>query len=415
MAEIAAAAAPVARSGLVASLMRLFKMAWTKQTLWPPTRRTFPLYLGSWVALFSVIYFGYMKVANSKEDEWEKKRKREYAAASIANLLKYEQLRLQEAEEAKKEEAEEKKEKSEEKKESGSPPITPPAQAGEEADAAAAAASAQAGKDGAAPAAAEGDAEAATDEAEAEGDAKKDKKKKKEAPDAKRMLDLLFDEVENNNITKIGVEASTDWYKNAVALLKERMEFELREAIDKTVKARGVMLADSNDPKVLMELEEYKDGEKLTDKLQIVTGTIYKAFGKKLIDKALVKEAKAVIKEVANKKKAAMLRIWRLFVPHAMKWCTGTLILMGTECAWGFLFGQMVSMTQLAYSIGPDTLKRAASWTTALVVGFAFNWPLDNLGDTLVDGVESKMQLELRRAVMSSLLAQVRGGEETYL
>ena len=62
MAEIAAAAAPVARSGLVASLMRLFKMAWTKQTLWPPTRRTFPLYLGSWVALFSVIYFGYMTI-----------------------------------------------------------------------------------------------------------------------------------------------------------------------------------------------------------------------------------------------------------------------------------------------------------------------------------------------------------------
>ena len=343
----------------------------------------------SWIGLFAIIYFGYMKVANSKEDEWEKKRKREYAAASIQNLLKYEELRQQEAEEAKQEEK------------SRSPPITPPPASDKDH---------ATGRPGD-----EQKVEASADETQEmtpaeDADARSEKngpKKKKEAPDAKRMLDLLFDEVENSNITRIGVDSSIDWYRRAVDLLKERMEMELREAIDKTRKARGVMLAESNDPSVLLEMEEYKDGEKLVDKLQIVTGTIHKAFGRKLIDRALVKEAKAVVKEVATKRKAALRRIWRLFIPHAWRWTTGTVILMGTECAWGFLFGQMVSMTQLAYSIGPETLKKAGTWTTALVAGFAFNWPLDNLGDTLVDGVESKMQLELRRAVMSSILAQV--------
>jgi hypothetical protein len=387
---VAAAAGPVARSGLVATLVRVVRAFWSRQKVWPPTRRTFPLYGVSWVALFSIIYFGYMKVANSKEDEWEKKRKREYAAASIENLLKYEEQRLKEAEEAKQEAADQ--------QESRSPPVTPPVGSAEEGGEEPGAAAQEGTTDEA--------RETGSEDADAEGEKKKDSKKKKEAPDAKRMLDLLFDEVENSNITKLGVDSSMDWYKKAVGLLKERMEFELREAIDKTTKARGVMLADSNDPQVLLQMEEYRDGEKLVDKLQIVTGTIYKAFGRKLIDKALVQEAKAVIREVATKRKAALLRIWRLFIPHAWRWTAGTVILMGTECAWGFLFGQMVSMTQLAYSIGPETMKRAASWTTALVAGFAFNWPLDNLGDTLVDGVESKMQLELRRAVMSSILSQ---------
>ena len=36
------------------------------------------------------------------------------------------------------------------------------------------------------------------------------------------------------------------------------------------------------------------------------------------------------------------------------------------------------------------------------------NWPMDMLGDTLVDGVEAKMQLGLRTAVMDSLLRQDR-------
>jgi hypothetical protein len=385
---IAAAAGPVSRSGPVATLVRLFQSFWSRQRIWPPTRRTFPLYGVSWIALFSIIYFGYMKVSNSKEDEWEKKRKREYAAASIANLLKYEEQRLKEAEEAAQSDQQKPR----------SPPVTPPAVAAEEAGGEPAAAAQEGTGDEAEETAAEG--------VDTDTENKEKSKKKKEAPDAKRMLDLLFDEVENSNITKIGVDSSMEWYKKAVVLLKERMEFELREAIDKTRKARGVMLADSNDPLVLLEMEEYKDGEKLVDKLQIVTGTIYKAFGRKLIDKALVKEAKAVVKEVATKRKAALLRIWRLFIPHAWRWTAGTVILMGTECAWGFLFGQTVSITQLAYSFGPETMKRAASWTTALVAGFAFNWPLDNLGDTLVDGVESKMQLELRRAVMTAIMSQ---------
>eukprot|EP01048_Picozoa_sp_COSAG05_P013909 COSAG05_NODE_1527_length_4634_cov_4.068137_1_plen_456_part_00 len=65
---------------------------------------------------------------------------------------------------------------------------------------------------------------------------------------------------------------------------------------------------------------------------------------------------------------------------------------------------------QLAYNIHDPalTMARAAKWSAAVGVGFLFNWPLDNMGDTLVDSVQAKMQLELRNAVMEALLSQDR-------
>ena len=332
----AALAAPAA-GGMVTGLLRLvptplLKMAvrlWQRHgaALWPPRRENAWIFGSGWGVIMCLIYFLAIRTGTSQEAEWESKRKRSYAEASLRNLLKYEEQRVQEEKEAKEKEA-------------------------------------QASK-------------AAGDEptkAKKDGDEKKKDSKKKEAPDAKRMLDLLYDEVENGSITKLGVDASSEWYRSSVALLKERVELELREAIDKTTKARGVMMADSNDPKVLSEMDEWQDGDKLADKVKMVKDLVYKAFGKKLIDSALMKEAKKVLADVANQRKMAMVRIWRLFKPHAHRWIAGTLILMVTECLWGFLEGNLVVLTQLAYDLKPDTLQRTARWIGMVAAGYLFNW-----------------------------------------
>ena len=65
-------------------------------------------------------------------------------------------------------------------------------------------------------------------------------------------------------------------------------------------------------------------------------------------------------------------------------------------------------MCNLAYELGPDTNARAVRMALMCAGGFLLNWPLDMLGDTLVDTVEAKMQLGLRTAVMDSLLRQDR-------
>lgn len=350
-------------------LLRVLVRLWQRHghAVWPPRRETAHFYLGGWGVLMAVIYLVAIRTSRSKEAEWESNRKRSYAEASLRNLLKYEEQRV----------LEEKEEKA----------------TADKCDT--------------------GSQEVAQEDAEKEKKEKADEiqtkdSKKKEPPDAKRMLELLYDEVESGSITKLGVDARSDWYRSAVALLKERVEIELREAIDKTIKARGVMLAESNDPTVLSEMDEWQDGDKLTEKVKMVKDRVYKGFGKKLVDPKLMKEAKTVLSDVANQQKMAIARVWRLFKPYAHRWVAGTLILMCTECSWGFLQGNLVALTTLAYDLKPDTLQRAARWIGLIGAGYLFNWPFDNLGDTLVDGVESKLQLELRQAVMKALLSQDR-------
>ncbi len=377
MAE-AALAAPAAASGfgwvlrvvpkpLLSAVVRLWQRH--GHAVWPPRRQTAHFYLGGWGVLMATIYFLAIRTGRSKEADWESKRKRSYAEASLRNLLKYEEARLREE----KEEKEAKQAKA-------------TANPGDEAE----------------------DGEEKKKDSEEDAEKKKKDSKKKEPPDAKRMLELLYDEVESGSITKLGVDARSEWYTQSVALLKERVELELREAIEKTTKARGVMMAESNDPKVLSEMDEWADGDKLADKVKMVKERVYKAFGKKLVDPKLMKEAKKVLSDVANQQKMAMIRIWRLFKPHAHRWVAGTMILMVTECLWGFLEGNLVALTQLAYDLKPDTLPRTVRWIGMVAAGYLFNWPFDNLGDTLVDGVESKLQLELRQAVMGALLSQDR-------
>lgn len=263
MPGVAAAAAPMVTSAPTSLAARV--MQWAARFLksnagsyvWPPSRRSSMTYAGAWGVLFLAMYFGFIRTGKSKFAEWEMKRKREYAAASIKNLLEYEAQR-------KKDEAIAKAEKDKTAEETTSPPDDQPASAR--------AVDAAKESEGAS-------AVAAVTE-------KKSDKKKNQAPDAKRMLGLLLDDVENGSIVKLGVSASAEWYKNALQLLKERVEFELREAIDETRIARGVMKTKDNDPATLAKSEEWKDGEKLSGKIKLVKDEVYKAFGKQLIDRA---------------------------------------------------------------------------------------------------------------------------------
>ena len=122
-----------------------------------------------------------MGTPRSKEAAWEAKRKRQYAEASLKNLLEFERKRLQ-----------------------------------EEAEAQKPAAAKAAGSSGAGT----GDA----------GD------EKKTAPDVQKMMSLLYDEVEAGAITSIGVDKDAAWYRESVELLRARVEAELRETMDKVRK-----------------------------------------------------------------------------------------------------------------------------------------------------------------------------------
>lgn len=135
--------------------------------IWPPRRQNAPMYLGVWGMVSAVLYFGFVRVGRSRESEWEQRRKRTFAEASIKNLLEYEQKRRQEQAAA---EHNDKK-------------------------------------------AAPGDSGVAQARA---GDDSGDSPEKKKAPDVEKMLSLLYDDVEADAITTLGVDQHEDWFLSAV-------------------------------------------------------------------------------------------------------------------------------------------------------------------------------------------------------
>jgi hypothetical protein len=357
MADGAAVAVSVAPRWAMRVIARLqaFLASPSGKYLWPPSRQSSRTYACGWGLLFCALYFGFIRTGRSKCAEWEKKRKREYAAASLKNLLEYEDKRVEEE----KHEAEladfEKAEADAEAKVGLSPAATTPD----------------------APSCT-GDGGASSSEGAKKSSSAKNcaggsqKKKPREPADAKRLLGLLIDDVENGAITKLGVDAHENWYQRAVALLKQRVEFELKEAIDNTQQARGICAAKDNDPQTLAKVEPWRDGEKLAEKLKLVREKVIPAMGRNLVDRALVAKARATLRGVKTQNSAAMKRIYKLFTPHAPRWWAGTLMLAFTEMSWGFLFGQMVSMSQLANNLDAGTMARARRWSSALAVGFLF-------------------------------------------
>jgi len=231
-------------------------------------------------------------MGRSKESEAEQLRKRLYAEASLKNLLAYEKARLHEEE--------------------------------------------------AAVAAVRG---AAAPKGTTTGSSESgDEDKKKTAPDVQKMLSLLYDEVEAGAITAIGVDRNADWYHAAVELLKDRMEAELRETIDKTRMATGVpapagsrSVTWSSTPDQLASLEEFKDGDKLQSLVSTLDLQVVPAFGRELVPQQLAKEARELSKLVSTRRAAAVRRIWKIFRPLAKRWMAGTAILMVTEGMWGVL------------------------------------------------------------------------------
>lgn len=82
---------------------------------------------------------------------------------------------------------------------------------------------------------------------------------------------------------------------------------------------------------------------------------------------------------------------------------------MISETLWGVLHAYTMSMPQLlTETIDRGTVGRAAQHCCTVGMAYLLNFPIDTLGDVLVDDVEAEVQLKLRSAVMATVLAQDR-------
>ena len=230
--------------------------------------------------------------------------------------------------------------------------------------------------------------------------------------DAQKLYELLFDDIENSPVTILGVDPASESYVRGVRMLGDQTAAELTRAIARTQAARaGAKIGED-------ELTDYHgsykaregwlDGTKLKKSLAFAKKSV-KHFGAEMVSLALLAEAKTVIKSIAAARSESRARLLQMLVPHFPKWLAGTLILMYTETMWGVLQSYVMTLPQiLTTSIDPQTMARAGKTFVGVFFAYFMNYPIDTLADCLVDDVTAEVELKLRCAVMSTVLAQDR-------
>ena len=244
-----------------------------------------------------------------------------------------------------------------------------------------------------------------------EADGTADEKKR---ADAKKLFDLIFDDVENGPVTTIGVPADQPDYVELKARLGVRAQAELRTAVARTRAARaaprsGDEKAQLSDDEGTFSQSEFADGTKLNKCLTFARESVGKHFKDAALPAELLAEAKALSKEIKAERQEARQRIRALVMPHFPKWLCGTLLLMVSETLWGVLHSLTLSLPhRLTTVIDAGTRARAVKSCLTMGLAYMLNFPIDTLGDVLVDDVEAEVLLKLRTSVMATVLAQDR-------
>lgn len=246
-------------------------------------------------------------------------------------------------------------------------------------------------------------------------DAEKELKEKAEdgknddkAADAQKLHDLLYDDVAGEPVTCLGISPDHPAFTETVALLKTRINEELKEATEKTKIARGLIKTEEKDVDE-EENEDYMDGNKLGDFLELC-GKVTKNFVKvdaSMVDKAALKEAKALLKQIRAARSELTKQIFRIFIPILPTYITGVLINVVVGTAWGFVWNYRAQINAYAAGEGLD-IDVAYSMLTAYFVMSNLIEPISNVTSLMIQKASAQFELQLRCVVLQSLLCQDR-------
>lgn len=300
------------------------------------------------------LYFGKLRATRTKEAEAEDQRKLEYARESMANLLAYEALRRSEKVQV---------------------------------------------------------AKRSSDDAEN----KDEKKKEKKPADARKLFEVIFDDVENSPITAIGVAPDDAAFLQVKAMLKAKAAEELQTTISRTLASLDspaiTAAADElKDDLGSYKVRDYRDGLKLTKEVKFCKDSLLVHFGKSFVPNDLLDNAQKIQKEGASRRKQARAQILTIVSPLFKKLAVGVGLRMATETFFGgFSYSYSMSLpAKLTATINADTMRRTFVECVALGFAYFLVLPPDIYGDVLIDDVQSEVSLKLRSAIMATVLAQDR-------
>ena len=128
-------------------------------------------------------------------------------------------------------------------------------------------------------------------------------------PSAERLFALLFDEIEHQCITAIGVSSSDELFTRGMGLLRTHTSRELREAIDKTRQAREAADAST----LPVGVQQFADGRTMRRLMRFVANQVLPGMRDQLSPeqraelRALVKEAARFSQAMQSENRRAMV------------------------------------------------------------------------------------------------------------
>jgi len=157
------------------------------------------------------------------------------------------------------------------------------------------------------------------DDRDSEVDSDADAAKTKMPPSATDLFDMVYDDVEERHVTVYGILATAEPYLSTLALFKERLAADFKDYVKFTnlarCQARGediVSMHTEMDNEQMKRIPEFLDGTKLTELLDLFSKKIKKAFGKNVLNHALLQAAQQCKNELSKEQRKGVRMLW----PH---------------------------------------------------------------------------------------------------
>jgi len=230
---------------------------------------------------------------------------------------------------------------------------------------------------------------------------------KKRPPSAKDLFEMLYDDVEDRHATEFGIEAKEEPYKSTLALFKERVAEDLRDAVRYTrlareTKEKAAVDIDKDDLKFAAE---FLDGTKLADLLELCTKKIRRRFGRAFVPKELIREARAAKKELETAQRRGLRMLMPMVMPLLPLYGLA-LALMVFDSSFGALTWHGMATILDGIDAGTMTMQELRQVCSSNYVILVFCIFSHLTARAIVCKVTSQFRLQVRSEVMRCMLRQ---------
>ena len=231
---------------------------------------------------------------------------------------------------------------------------------------------------------------------------------------------MLFDQIEQHDITILGVPRTDPRFVRGMELLRSRTRHELRDAIDQTIQARDALHSNG----VPSEGRQFADGRTMRRLMRFVEtqilvymragggATCSNAFDRDECTKlrGLIGEAKALSSTMQTENRRAMGIIWRLYRPCRWPMFFGTLLIFMAETAAAAVVVSSMQLPYIADMAGTRAEVMAHAYQRCLshFVLWAFQRQAAVIGNMLVTHAKANFLMRLRNSTMRVILSQDR-------